>query len=106
MRRLGIRVIGAALRLLFGRTVTDPTSGLRLYGPRAIALFGDDYPLDYPEPISAALAFQRGLTVREVPVTMREREHGTSSIQGLRTLQYILRVVGYLVLIRFSRSTA
>ncbi len=84
--------------------MTDPTSGFRLYDRRAIELFSGEYPLDYPEPISTALALKRGLTVREVPVEMRGREHGASSIQGLRTLKYVLRVVGYLILIRFSRG--
>ena len=64
---------------------------------QAIALFAQEYPPDYPEPISVANALANGLTVREIPVRMRPREHGSSSIAGLKVVVYMLRVVGYIV---------
>lgn len=103
-RRLGIGLIAATLRLFFGRTVTDPTSGLRLLDSRAIAFFAERYPLDYPEPISLGLALAEGLGVAEAPVTMRPRVHGESSIRGLDTLAYVVRVIGYLALARLGGS--
>lgn len=103
-RRLGSRVIGWTLRRLYGGPlITDPTSGMRLFDREAIAFFAERYPHDYPEPISLAWALRSGLTVREVPVSMRAREHGASSIGGLRRVSYMIRVVSYILLSRAGR---
>jgi len=102
-RRMGSRIIGAALRLFFGGTrISDPTSGLRLFDRAAIEFFAARYPHDYPEPISIAWALRSGLTIKEVPVRMRAREHGVSSIAGLRTMSYMVRVLSYIVLARLQ----
>jgi glycosyltransferase involved in cell wall biosynthesis len=106
-RRLGSGVIGRAIGLLFGvPAVTDPTSGMRLMDRHAIAFFAARYPHDFPEPISLAWALRHGLGVAEVAVAMRAREHGTSSIAGLRTLAYMVRVLGYVTLARVQRRVA
>lgn len=106
LRRLGIGLISAALFVLFRKTLTDPTSGFRLMGRQAIDLFAGEYPHDFPEPISNAVALAHGLTVREVPVRMQPRQGGRSSIRGLKNAAYIIRVIGYLILARLrGRST-
>ncbi|MBM4140177.1 MAG: glycosyltransferase family 2 protein [Nitrospira sp.] len=102
-RRLGIGVIRSAFKWLFGRKITDLTSGFMLMDRKAIRLFSAEYPQDFPEPISTAFALERGLTVREVPVQMRAREQGSSSIRGIKIFAYMVRVIGYLILIRMGR---
>jgi glycosyltransferase involved in cell wall biosynthesis len=92
IRRAGIRYLSWLLRLRCGARVTDPTSGFRAGGRRAIALFARDYPSDYPEPESAAIAVRAGLVLREIPVRMRERKYGGSSINTWRTLYYLIKV--------------
>ncbi len=72
--------------------VTDPTSGFRAANRAAILLFARAYPSDYPEPESIAVAHRAGLRVVEVPVRMRERIHGSSSITALRSLYYLAKV--------------
>lgn len=91
LRRLGSAWLRLVLRLV-GVRVTDPTSGFRLYGPRALALFDETYPYDFPEPESLAVARAAGLGLGEVPVQMRERQGGRSSIAGLSTIYYMLKV--------------
>lgn len=91
LRRLGSAWLRLILRLV-GVRVSDPTSGFRLYGPRALRLFEETYPYDYPEPESLAVARAAGLAIAEVPVTMRERQGGRSSIAGLQTVYYMLKV--------------
>lgn len=103
MRRFGITTISSVIKLLYNKRVTDPTSGLRLMDRKAMKLFSKKYPYDFPEPISLAVAIEEGLSVTEIPVTMRERGNGTSSIVGLAPLKYMLRVIGYLILHRISR---
>jgi glycosyltransferase involved in cell wall biosynthesis len=92
IRRAGIRYLSWLLRLRCGARVTDPTSGFRAAGPRAIELFAASYPPDYPEPESIAIAARAGVRVSEVPVRMAERLHGESSITPLRTVYYLVKV--------------
>ena len=68
MRRVGITWLSAMLKLCTGRRVSDPTSGFRACGCRAIDLFCASYPVDYPEPESIAVAIKSGLSVKEVSV--------------------------------------
>jgi len=103
-RRMGSQVIARFLRLLYPHFhATDPTSGMRMMDRAAIQFFARHYPADYPEPISLAWALKRGLSVGEVAVKMRAREHGRSSIFGLRSAAYMARVLGYILLARLSR---
>ncbi len=92
VRRAGIRYLSWMLRLRCGARVTDPTSGFRAVGRRAIEIFARHYPPDYPEPEAIALATSHHLRVVEVPVRMSERAHGRSSITPLRTLYYLVKV--------------
>jgi glycosyltransferase involved in cell wall biosynthesis len=98
-RRAGIRYLSLMLRLRCGARVSDPTSGFRAAGRRAIELFARSYPPDYPEPESIAVAARAGLSVREVPVRMTERVHGESSIGLGRSLYYLVKVSMALVLL-------
>lgn len=92
MRRMGISWLSTWIRLFRGRTITDPTSGFRACGRRAIELFCSNYPYDYPEPESIVTALGHGLTVREVPVVMHERQGGQSSISPLKGAYYMIKV--------------
>ena len=92
LRRVGIRFFVRLIRLLTGATVTDPTSGFRMVSRRLIADFAARYPNDYPEPESAVRALVRGRTVAEVPVEMRDRFAGRSSISLRRSVFYMVKV--------------
>jgi glycosyltransferase involved in cell wall biosynthesis len=103
LRRQGIFLIRWTLNLLYGSRITDPTSGMRLMDRKAIALFSEQYPQDYPEPISIANALEQGMSVAEVSVSMRSRMSGKSTISGLWSLIYMIQVVGYILLTRAKR---
>lgn len=103
LRRLGSGWLKLVLRVVARVHVSDPTSGFRLYGPRALALFDETYPYDFPEPESLAVARANGLVISETPVTMRERQGGSSSIAGFSTLYYMLKVTLAIVL-SYTRS--
>ena len=97
-RRYGMRFLQALVSWRAKGNFTDTTSGFRALNLRAIELFAVHYPADYPEVESIVLARQYGLRVMEVPVRMDPREHGTSSITGLKTLYFMVRVtVGVLI---------
>jgi glycosyltransferase involved in cell wall biosynthesis len=104
-RRFGSLVISVTLQLLFGgQRYSDPTSGMRLMDRSAIAYFQREYPADFPEPISIAKAIRKHLTVREVPVQMKPRFTGDSSISGLKTLNYMFRVLSHIWLEWLQRN--
>ena len=90
MMRVLARVVSRRLR----SAVTDTTSGFRAMGPRAIALFASNYPLDYLSDTVEALliAGDAGLRVREVDVEMRARQGGQASTSSLRSVYHLVRL--------------
>jgi glycosyltransferase involved in cell wall biosynthesis len=92
-RRLGIRLFAGVLSRIVGRKVSDPTSGFRMVGRRGIELFARDYPHDYPEVEAVLLLHFHRLTGDEVPVRMRARTSGTSSINATRSAYYMIKVL-------------
>ena len=99
LRRVGITWLSGLLKLLTGKIVTDPTSGFRASGRRAIELFCENYPMDYPEPESIALALENGLSLSETPVNMLERQGGSSSIGGFSSVYYMIKVTLAIILV-------
>ncbi|MCH5718092.1 glycosyltransferase family 2 protein [Niabella hibiscisoli] len=92
MRRFGIKYFHWLNRLLTHKSIYDTTSGFRLMGARAINLAASYYPDDYPEPESLIFFSRAGLIIKEVPVIMRERQGGKSSIAGFSSLYYMMKV--------------
>jgi glycosyltransferase involved in cell wall biosynthesis len=92
-RRVGITILARTLSAIVGRRITDPTSGFQALNRRAIALFAADYPHDYPEVEAALMVHKHRLRMTEVPVHMRERSAGRSSIGGLASVYYMVKVL-------------
>ena len=92
-RRIGIRILARTVSLLTGQRVTDTTSGFQVLDRKAIELFAQDYPHDYPEVEAAVMLHKHRLRLAEVPVSMRERVHGNSSITALRSVYYMAKVL-------------
>ena len=91
-RKLGIRLLARVVSLLVRQRITDPTSGFRAVNRRGIVLFAAEYPHDYPEAEANVVAYRRRLRVVEVPVVMRERSAGRSSITAARSFYYMVKV--------------
>ena len=91
-RRLGIELFARFVSMLVGERVTDTTSGFRAANRRAIRLFADQYPHDYPEVEATVLVHRSKLRMVEVPVAMRVRVSGQSSITALRSIYYMIKV--------------
>ena len=92
-RRLGIRLFARVLSLITRRMVTDPTSGFRMTDRRGIELFARDYPHDYPEVEAVLMVHAHRLVADEIPVTMRPRRSGRSSINSTQSAYYMLKVL-------------
>ena len=92
LRRLGNAFLARYLSLVTRSRITDPTSGFRAVNRRVIEFYACEYPTDYPEPEAIAVLWRNGFRVVEVPVTMRERQGGRSSIDALRACYYMIKV--------------
>jgi len=92
-RRVGIRLLAAIVSAIARQRVTDTTSGFQALNRRALELFAADYPHDYPEVEGMVMTIKHRLRLCEVPVRMREREHGRSSITALRSIYYMAKVL-------------
>jgi len=105
-RKLGIRLLARVVSLLVRQRMTDPTSGFRAVNRRGIVLFAAEYPHDYPEAEANVVAYRRRLRVVEVPVAMRERAAGRSSINAPSSLYYMVKVTLALFITLFRRYSS
>jgi len=92
LRRIGIRFFELLYRILAGIRITDCTSGFRAFGPRALHCVAEMYPDDYPEPEVILMLHRMRLNFAEIPVAMRDRQGGVSSIRGFKPLHYMVKV--------------
>lgn len=92
-RRWAMVLLSKALSRMNRSPISDPTSGFRSAGPRAIRLFAVDYPADYLGDTvgSLAIAIRRGLVIQETPVTMYFRQVGRPSKNALWSALYLGR---------------
>lgn len=92
VRRLGIRYFRWLNKQLIQRTIHDSTSGFRAFNRKTIGIVSRYYPDEYPEPEAIVQFGLNRLRILEVPVVMRERQGGTSSITFVRSLYYMFKV--------------
>lgn len=102
-RRIGIRFFTWIIRLMTGKTVTDPTSGLRMVNRKVMEEFAKDYPKDYPEPETAVTVLHCGMKIEEIPVVMKERAGGVSSISMKKSVYYMVKVSMAIIIERMRR---
>ena len=91
-RRMGIQFFSKLIKVLTGKTITDPTSGLRMIGRNVMEIFSRDYPRDYPEPESIVAVLRKNMKIEEIPVVMLERQGGVSSISPKKSIYYMVKV--------------
>lgn len=91
-RRIGIQLFARVVSLIVRQRVTDTTSGFRAVNRRGIELFASDYPHDYPEVETTVLVHRHRLRMVEVPVAMRTRATGRSSITFFQSIYYMFKV--------------
>ena len=105
-RRTVQRIIAATVSLYSKSHLTDVTSGFRVSGVGAIALFSQHYPVEWLGDTveSLILASRQGLTISEVEVTMNERMGGLPSQSILRAFLYTGRIFLILVLAGFRSA--
>ena len=93
VRRLGIRLLSRVIAFKTKKKIYDTTSGFRAVNRDIMEFFAQHYPTEYPEPISTVEVLSRHMTVLELPVKMKAREHGKSSITLVKSIYYMINVI-------------
>ena len=106
-RRWAMVLLSKALSRMNRGTISDPTSGFRSAGPRAIEVFAAEYPADYLGDTvgSLAIAIRQGMVVHEAPVTMYFRQTGRPSKNALWSALYLGRATLAILATSLKRGT-
>lgn len=104
MRRLGSNVLTFIINAVSGKKITDPTSGFRAVNRKVLELFSNKYPTQYPEPESIVSVLRNDYRILEVPVNMKERLGGVSSINLLKSMDYMIKVSISIVIDRLRKN--
>lgn len=92
-RSIGASFFRAVLRPILGQTVHDPTSGFVGVNRRALQVFANSFPLEYPEIEALVVLQRRRFRFLEVQCKMRPRTTGRSSITAVKSFYYITHVL-------------
>lgn len=101
-RRVGISILSIWINLLCWRRIKDVTSGYRAVNRKFIEIYANSYPDDYPEPEAIVTAVLYGGDIKEIPVVMRERISGKSSINLKKSIYYMIKVTLAIFICRIS----
>lgn len=103
LRMIGSRLISAITKITTGASISDPTSGLRMYNRAMIEVFSSKSDFG-PEPDSIAYLARKGAKIREVQVSMRERQAGESYLTLTRSVEYMMRTCISILFVQWFRS--
>ncbi len=103
LRMLGSNLISLLIKLTTGRTIKDPTSGMRLFGRRVIREFAENINFA-PEPDTISYLMKNGVSIKEVQVVMDERVAGESYLNFGKSMKYMLQQCFSIVFIQAFRK--
>ena len=103
LRMLGSYLISWALRLTTGASITDPTSGMRLFNRKMIEEFSVDANFA-PEPDTIGFLLKNGATISEVQVSMQERTAGESYLNLTNASKYMIKMGISIIIIQWFRK--
>lgn len=102
LRMLGNRLISWSIKLTTGQTITDPTSGMRMFNQELIKDFALN--VNYtPEPDTISFLIRQGYKIKEVQVKMLERQAGQSYLTLSRSIKYMIHMFTSILLIQNFR---
>jgi glycosyltransferase involved in cell wall biosynthesis len=101
-RGTGAKLITALIKQATKQTITDPTSGMRMYNRKMIETFAREFDIA-PEPDTISLLIRKGAKVIEIPAKMRERQGGTSYLRYFSAISYMARTCLSLLLFQWFR---
>ncbi|NLP11043.1 glycosyltransferase family 2 protein [bacterium] len=87
-RYTGIVLFSWIVKLLTDQTISDVTSGFRMFTRKAIEFLANHFPQDYPDAEMLILLSKSRFTIREIPVQMNPRMSGRSQHNFITSLFY------------------
>ena len=102
-RMLGNTLISFAIKLTTGKTINDPTSGMRMFSKDLIQVFARN--INYgPEPDTVSYLLRNGVPISEVQVRMEERQAGESYLTFSRSIKYMIHMFVSILFIQNFRE--
>lgn len=92
VRRLGINLYSFIIKVFTKKVIKDTTSGYRAVSKKIIKMFANSYPVDYPEPETNAYIAKNNFKIVELPMEMKTRDTGSSSITHIKSIYYAAKV--------------
>lgn len=92
MRKLGNVIFSTLIAMVTKQLFSDSTSGFRTFNKRAINFLAQNYPADFPEPESLVILKKHGFKVKEVSVSMNERQGGQSSVTKFKAIYFMISI--------------
>lgn len=102
-RMIGSRLIAGAIKLVTGKTITDPTSGFRVYDRDCILDYANEMN-NPPEPDTLVYMLRKQRKIKEIQVQMSDREFGESYLNLVNTIKYMSRMMVSIFLIQPFRK--
>lgn len=102
-RMIGSRLIAGAIKLMTGKTITDPTSGFRAYDRACIKDYASEMN-NPPEPDTLVYMLRKQRKIKEIQVQMSDREFGESYLNLVNTIKYMSRMMVSIFLIQPFRK--
>ena len=99
MRMIGSNLLTSAIKLTTGKTIKDPTSGMRAYDKNVIKEFVENASLT-PEPDTLVYMLKKKMKIQEVQVEMKEREFGESYLKPIKSAEYMINMFLSIIFIR------
>ena len=103
LRMFGSNIIESLIKLVTGKTIKDPTSGMRMFNKKMIKILAGNLNMG-PEPDTLTYLMKCGAKVKEIQVTMDERIAGESYLNLSRSAKYMLTMCSSILLITCFRK--
>ena len=103
LRMLGSNLIQFAIKITTGKTIKDPTSGMRMFDAEMIKKLAFAADLG-PEPDTVALLVRAGASVKEIQVEMHDRTAGESYLNFANSVNYMLRMFASILVLQWFRK--
>ena len=102
VREIGSRMISLCIKLVTGKKISDPTSGMRMYSADMIKKLATQMDFN-PEPDMLVEVIKQGYNIEEFPVVMSERKAGKSYLGALSSLKYMFYICSSIVFVHWFR---
>lgn len=100
MRMLGSRIICLAVRLKTGKKITDPTSGMRALGRKALVEFANHMNF-VAEPDALTHILRKKMKFCEIQVSMDERDAGESYFSNpFKSIKFMFNVLMSIIFVQ------